>query len=98
MNKKSLFYMYKLDDIPDHVRHEFEDVVKQITEAIQPFISEENCNYVLSAMNHVMAMLIKIYVVERPDAIKHASLKCAEMFLKNVEFYTGVDILNKGNE
>lgn len=91
MVKIRLLNIYKTEDIPDHVIEELKAHIMNIFTAITPITEGVSSNLNISAMNHVMAMMVKIYISEDPEEIKRAARNLAYGFLGNVKFYTGVD-------
>jgi hypothetical protein len=93
MVKMKLLNLYKCEDVPDYVIEEMGVHIKKICDALQPIISDANSNLNLSAMNHVMAMMVQLYISDKPEEIKRAAVMLAKGFLGNVKFYTGVDVM-----
>ena len=91
MVRMKILNIYNTQDVPDHVIEELKIVVQKIYVALAPIAEETNTNLMISATNHFMAMLVKMYISEKPEEIKKAALTLAKGFLGNVKFYTGVD-------
>lgn len=93
MVRMKLMNLYKTEDIPDHVIEELKALILKMMEAIAPITEKTNCNLTLSAMNHILALMVKMYISEDPMEIQRAALNLAKGFLGNVKFYTGVDVM-----
>ena len=87
---------YDMNDIPDHMREEFLVVVRSLGKAVIPVLNECHPNYALSALVHILAMYLHSSIVDEPEEISRATLVCAKNLIKNVEFYSKVDILMEG--
>jgi hypothetical protein len=93
MVRMKMLNLYNTEDVPDHVIEELKTLIMKIMTEIAPVVESVHPNLVLSAMNHINAIMIKIYISEEPDEIKKAARNLAGGFLGNVKFYTGVDPL-----
>lgn len=98
MVRMKMINLYKTEDVPDHVIEELKAVIAKIYTALAPIGATTNTNLMLSATNHFMAMLVKMYISENPEEIKRAALNLARGFLGNVKFYTGVDVMEQEKE
>ena len=95
MVKMKMLNEYNMTNVPDHIREEFEIVLKKMAEAITPIVNEAHSNISLSAMVHLFAILFKQIISDDPEEIRKGAATCAKNFIKNVEFYTKVDIFEK---
>jgi len=86
---------YKMENVPDHLREEFEITLRKMAEAITPIVCETNSNIALSALVHLFALLFTHMISDDPEEIRKGAATCAKNFIKNVEFYTKVDIFEK---
>ena len=68
---------------------------RKMAEAITPIVNEAPSNISLSAMVHLFAILFKQIISDDPEEIRKGAATCASNFIKNVEFYTKVDIFEK---
>src|ERR1017187_5587506 len=93
MVKMKMVSLYNCENVPDHVIEELKALIMKIMEAIAPIAEETNSNLMLTAINHICAMMVKMYISEKPEEIKRAALALAQGFLGNVKFYTGVDVM-----
>ena len=95
MVKMKMLNEYKMENVSDHLREEFEIVLRKMLEAIVPIVAETNSNIALSALVHAFAIFFTHLISNDPEEIKKAAATCAKNFIKNVEFYTKVDIFEK---
>jgi len=93
MVRMKMVNLYKTENVPDHVIEELKDLIMKIMKQVAPVIENTNCNLILSAMNHIMAMMVEMYISEKPEEIKRAAQNMAIGFLGNVKLYTGVDVM-----
>ena len=95
MAKRKMFNIYSLNDVPDHITEEYMQFLQKLGKTIQPILSESEPNYGLSAMIQLLAMFLCHSVIDDPEEIKRAALLCAKNIIKNVEFYSKVEILDE---
>jgi hypothetical protein len=98
MVKMKMLSLHKTENVPDHVIEELKSHIMKIMQAVIPVVDGVNNNLNLSAMNHIMAMMVEMYISENPEEIKRAALTLAKGFLGNVKFYTGVDIFEEESQ
>ena len=91
MVKMRMVNLYKTENVPDHIIEELKDFIMKLMRQIAPVIENADCNLILSSMNHILAMMVDMYISEDPQEIKQAARNLARGFLGNVKFYTGVD-------
>lgn len=91
MVRMRMVNLYKTEDVPEHIIEELKALIMKMMKEIAPVIEDVNCNLILSAINHIQAMMVQMYISEKPEEIKRAARNLARCFLGNVKFYTGVD-------
>lgn len=83
--------LHNIENVSEHIIEDLKDTIRKIMEQISPIADEVNSNLMISAINHIAAMMVQIYISDDPVEIKKAARNMAVGFLKNVKFYTGVD-------
>lgn len=98
MVRMKMMNLYNTENIPDHVIEELKALIMKILKVIEPIAEITDTNLMLSATNHICAMMVKMYISEKPEEIRRAAFALAKGFLGNVKFYTGVDVMEQEQE
>lgn len=84
---------YEDKNVPDHIVQEVNDLSAKMLVAFQDVTKNVDSNLVLSALNRLHSLIIIHLVVDDPLHIRSATLCEAKTLIKNVEYFSKVDIL-----
>jgi len=92
--------VYKLENVPDHLRHEIHSLIAQLNDLMQSakIYDKHEANVVLAAMSFLYATLIHHYISDDLEAKKTAAAKYAWGLIKNIELVSGIKILDKEDD
>lgn len=95
MVKMRMVNLCNCNNVPEHVIAELQDTIRQVVDVMAPVLVNTHPNLVLSAMNHIHAIIIDKYINDEPEEKKKGALMAAKSLLKNVEFYAKIDIFER---
>ncbi len=89
------FTSFKENEVPDHLLQEVWNMEKELIKAMQPILDKSHPNIILSAMNKILALMIKRFVAENAEEQTDAVLIMASNLIKNVEYFCNIKIFEK---